>query len=140
MAFNLSMLHKNKTISSTVGLFLVLYGGMAKPTLPKFVKELFGNPVFRVAILALIMYRGNKDPQLSLMLSVGFIMIMNQLNEDKIKEKFLPIGYLKMEKDDNVNYTLLKAAGSIMSIVNIMLFFLNAKRYLSGEDDSGDYD
>ena len=39
------------------------------------------------------MYHGNKDPQLSIMLSVGFTMVMNKLNEEKIKEEFIPVEY-----------------------------------------------
>ena len=100
MAFELSMLHKNKNISSIVGLFLVLYGGLAKPKLPRFIRNLFENLIFRVIILALIMYRGNKDPQLSIMLSVGFTMVMNKLNEEKIKEEFIPVEFEDKVNDD----------------------------------------
>jgi len=99
MTFDLSVLHKNKTVSSVVGLFLVLYGGLAKPKLPGFIRSMFENPVFRVVILALIMYRGNKDPQLSLMLSVAFVMIMNKLNEEKIKEEFIDLNNLNQANE-----------------------------------------
>ena len=99
MTFDLSVLHKNKTVSSVVGLFLVLYGGLAKPKLPGFIRSMFENPVFRVVILALIMYRGNKDPQLSLMLSVGFVMVMNKLNEEKIKEEFIDMNNINQARE-----------------------------------------
>lgn len=91
MSFDLSILNKNLVVSSIIGLILSLYGSLARPKLPSFIKSLFDTPVFRVFILALIMYRGNKDPQLSLMLSVGFVLVMNQLNEEKIKEEFMDI-------------------------------------------------
>ena len=45
MAFE-DTLHKNKNISSIVGLFLVLYGGLAKPKLPRFIRNLFENQFF----------------------------------------------------------------------------------------------
>ena len=115
MTFDLSVLHKNKTVSSVVGLFLVLYGCLSGPKLPGFIRSMFENPVFRVVILALIMYRGNKDPQLSLMLSVGFIMVMNQLNEEKIKENFDPMEFKsKADKKIGFEHSSLVVLGGII--------------------------
>lgn len=106
---DLSILHKNKMVSSVVSLFLVLYAGMAKPKLPVFIKNAFENPMFRVAILSLVVYRGNKNPTEALMIAVAFTVTMNALNEQKTKEsfadivnneKFLPIPGLKYEEED----------------------------------------
>lgn len=109
MVMDLSILHKNKMVSSVVSLFLVLYAGMAKPKLPKFIKNAFENPMFRVAVLSLVVYRGNKNPTEALMIAVAFTVTMNALNEQKTKEsfadivnneKFLPIPGLQYEEED----------------------------------------
>ena len=91
MSIDLSIINKNLLLSSIIGLILSMYGSLAAPKLPGFIRSLFDSPIFRVFILALIMYRGNKDPQLSLILSVGFVLVMNQLNEEKIKEEFMNV-------------------------------------------------
>jgi hypothetical protein len=134
MAFDLSMLNKNKYISSVVGLFLVLYGGLAKPKLPGFIRSMFENPVFRVVILALIMYRGNKDPQISLMLSVGFVMVMNQLNQEKIKEEFNDKFWEKKASvDKRIGFDLSIIAAAIGSI--LLAYLGNKFVFGGGEDD-----
>jgi len=140
MTFDLSVLHKNKTVSSVVGLFLVLYGGLAKPKLPRFIRSMFENPVFRVVILALIMYRGNKDPQLSLMLSVGFVMVMNKLNEEKIKEEFLPDQVWETKKwvDDTAGSKY--ASISLAAGTFILILVGIASLFGGGGEDGDDYD
>ena len=45
---------QNPYVSAGLTLFLVLYGGMAKPDLPDFVMDLFDNAIFRVLVLFLI--------------------------------------------------------------------------------------
>lgn len=137
MAFELSMLHKNKNISSIVGLFLVLYGGLAKPKLPRFIRNLFENPIFRVIILALIMYRGNKDPQLSIMLSVGFTMVMNKLNEEKIKEEFIPVEF-EDKVNELVGYNATKHLYTLVGSVFAGLLFIVIGMF-SGSGESEEY-
>ena len=84
---SLRFVNSNVYASTIIGLFLVLYGGLAKPKLPSFIRNLFNNPIFRVLILALIMYRGNKNPQLSIMLAVAFVITLNLVSEQETIEK-----------------------------------------------------
>ena len=84
----LSTVDNNVYISSILSLFVVLYGALARPQLPSFIGKLFKNAIFRVLFLALIMYRGNKDPQLSIMLAVAFTITMNLVAEQETRENF----------------------------------------------------
>jgi hypothetical protein len=78
----------NKFFITIVSLFLTLYAGFAGPKLPNFIRKLFKNEIFRVAILTLIVYKGNKDPRLSLILAISFTLTMNYIREIELKEKF----------------------------------------------------
>ena len=84
----MSTLFKNKYSSVLITMFLVLYSGLAAPKLPNFIMKLFEHPIFRVLILSLIVYNGNKDPQLSIMIAVGFTVTMNILSKQKFFEGF----------------------------------------------------
>tara|TARA_E500000178_G_C16998013_1_gene744210 strand:+ start:204 stop:950 length:747 start_codon:yes stop_codon:yes gene_type:complete len=92
--------YKNTLAPFTI-MFLVFYGGLASPKLPKLIKNLFMLPIFRIFILSLIVYKGNKNPTLSLVVAIGFVLIMdklkkeetfsntiNHINKQKIKEEF----------------------------------------------------
>ncbi len=84
----LEPLNESPTLFAFVSMFLVLYGGLAKPKLPYVIRQLFENALFRVGILFLILWRSNKNTSMSIMLSIGFIITMQMLNEEKNKEKF----------------------------------------------------
>ena len=83
---NLGWIHENKYVLPVISLFLGMYAALARPKLPKFVAKLFENPIFRLVIISYIMYRGNKDPQLSLMIALAFLVTMHMLNKQYIKE------------------------------------------------------
>ena len=118
---DLSILHKNKTVESALNLFLVLYAGLAKPKLPDFIKSAFENPMFKVAILSLIVYRANKNPTQSILISVAFTMTMNYLNEQKIKEQF--VGPLKIKDDDTKIVKNGKIGVSILLVIVVLAIF-----------------
>jgi len=83
----LNTVSNNVYISTALGAFLVVYGGLAGPKLPSFIKNLFKNPIFKVLVLAYIMYRGNKNPQLSIMIAVAFTVTLNLISEQETKEQ-----------------------------------------------------
>jgi hypothetical protein len=85
---NLDVLLDNTYVSTFITLFLAMYAGLAKPTLPSFISNLFQNQLFRIAILALIAYRGNRNPQLSIMAAVAFTVTLNKLAEQNQQEAF----------------------------------------------------
>ena len=84
----LEMIYQNKYTSSILGLFLVLYGGLAAPKLPSIIQKLFDNKIFRIIILSLIVYTSQKDTRISIMLAVVFIMSIDLLRNKKMFENF----------------------------------------------------
>lgn len=69
-------------------MFSLMYAVQIRPSLPPFVMNLFQNPFFRVIVLFLVVVRGQKDPQFSLVVAISFVMVMNIVNECVLKEKF----------------------------------------------------
>jgi hypothetical protein len=84
----LSSIFSNKYASSAITLFLVLYGGLAAPKLPKFMIKLFENPIFRIVLLSLIVYNGNRDPKFAIMIGVAFTVTLNMISNQKFLEGF----------------------------------------------------
>ena len=84
----MDFLHTNPYVKGALTLFLIMYASMARPELPPVVKKLFENPIFRLAILALIVYNGNQNPEVSIITALFFILSMNQLSELELKEGF----------------------------------------------------
>jgi hypothetical protein len=83
---NLGWIHTNKYVLPVLSLFLGVYVALARPTLPNFVVKLFENPVFRLVMISYIIYRGNKDPQLSLMIASAFLITMHMINKQKVEK------------------------------------------------------
>ena len=84
----LSSIFKNKYSSTIVTIFLIAYASLARPKLPNFITNLFENPIFRVFLLSLIVYRGNKNPKLSILIAMGFVVTMNIISKQKIFDNF----------------------------------------------------
>ena len=69
-----------------IGLFLILYVPFARPKLPKFVENLFENPLFRILIYAYIIYRANHNPMQALVISCVFMFTIMMINQKNVKE------------------------------------------------------
>jgi len=81
-------LFENKYFLAVFSILMFMYAAQIRQPLPKFMMDLFQNPIFRVGILFLVLVRGYKDPQFSLIVSVAFVLIMNTVNEQLFKETF----------------------------------------------------
>lgn len=80
----LSVLHSNPYVSGSVGLFLVLYAGMAAPKLPAQIAGLFENSLFKLLILSMVLVVRNYNPTLAILVAVGFVISMNTLSNYRI--------------------------------------------------------
>tara|TARA_B100000575_G_scaffold268513_2_gene247486 strand:- start:276 stop:539 length:264 start_codon:yes stop_codon:yes gene_type:complete len=72
--------NKQTILSVMVSLYISLFGGMAAPPLPSQISNLFNNQYFSMGIIALIAYGANSDVNMSVIASVLFYNIINQLN------------------------------------------------------------
>ncbi len=69
-------------------IFMTLYGTSKGFKLPIYMKNLIGNPFFRVFILSLIIYKRRSNPTMALFMSISFTLGMDILNKHSITEKF----------------------------------------------------
>ena len=79
---------ENKYIGTAVGLFLVLYIQVLKPTPPPFVKNLFKNNLFKAVFIFLLAYLSDKNIHVSLIISVLFIIYSNSIAQEEVLERF----------------------------------------------------
>ena len=70
----LDIFSDNAYISTFIILFFISYGGFigtgGKP--PKFIIDLFSNPIARILLLSIVAYQVNHDIQISLVMAVAF--------------------------------------------------------------------
>jgi len=72
---------ENKYIFAILIIFTIAYASAFAPQLPESVLSLFQNTVVRLLFIFLIAYTANKNPTLSLMIAVAFLVTMNSLVE-----------------------------------------------------------
>lgn len=76
---------------------LVLYGALAAPHLPKQVLKWFDFVPFKIFVLFLIVWTGNHDPALSILIATAFFVSMNVLAGKKAFESFRDGQYYDQE-------------------------------------------
>ncbi len=72
---------ENKKVAIVVKLFLILYAATVAPKLPNFMVKLLKNPFVKLFVLFMIVFTGIKDPVMSLLIAVGFVISMMTLNK-----------------------------------------------------------
>jgi hypothetical protein len=81
----LKPLKSNDIGMSLLKLSLVLYGGLAAPSLPPQFKQLFDNPVVKTSIFFLILYVNQKDPRTALISIMAFMTSIRFLNKKTLE-------------------------------------------------------
>jgi hypothetical protein len=82
---NLGWIHNSPYVLPIISLFLGMYVALARPKLPSYIQKLFENPVFRLVVIAYILYRGNQDPLTSLMIAAAFLITIHMINKQKVE-------------------------------------------------------
>ena len=88
---NFDQLMLNPYFSTIITIILSVYAVLASPKLPSYFKKLFDNSIFKILIISFIGYRANKNPQLSLLVAICFVVTLNFLSEQENKEAFSQI-------------------------------------------------
>lgn len=78
----------NPYFATIITIILTVYAVLASPKLPNFLKKLFDNTIFKIIIISFIAYRANKNPQLSILIAICFVITLNYLAEKETKETF----------------------------------------------------
>jgi len=72
------------------GLLIVVYALLVTSRLPKFVNRLFGNPIFRIMVIALIVYHVDARPCCdatgALLIFVSLMLILLWIYKEKNEE------------------------------------------------------
>ena len=91
---------QNSYLVAALTIFVILYGTMAAPRLPKFIADLFDNALFRLFVLFLIAYLSVKNITVSIIVAVVFTLVLNFLNEQRMMEGFAS-GMAEGQKEDS---------------------------------------
>ncbi len=110
---NLGWVHENKYVLPVLSLILGLYAALARPKLPKFIEKLFENPIFRLVMISYIIYRGNNDPQLAVMIAATFLITIHMINKRKVNE-ITSKEYKKLELENFTNANLPKCTSNLI--------------------------
>ena len=78
----------NVATVSLVTIFLAMYGPRLSPKLPRQVRQLFNMPLFRGLVIFLILFLANRNLRLSLLITVLFLVTMNQVQYLNTMENF----------------------------------------------------
>ena len=83
---NIKSILENPIIYAVLILFIGIYGPRLSPKLPKVARDLFDNVIFRLVILTLVLYMTNKNLQMALLISIGFMLITSLTNSMQMEE------------------------------------------------------
>ena len=79
----------NQYVVIALAMFVAFYAEKARVELPPTIKKLFSSDIFRVLFLSsMLVYKFNKAPQVSVVVSIVFLLTMHYLNQDRIIESF----------------------------------------------------
>lgn len=74
-------------IRTFIVLFVMAYAVVIAPTVPPRVNRLFGNSVFKAAFFVLVVLLAHKDPQLALLVGLGFVFTVQALRGGNIARR-----------------------------------------------------
>ena len=82
-------LFKSPIMYGLLAVTLGVYGPRLHPILPKPIVDLFNNDIFRLIIILTIAYLSSKDLQLSLIVTIAFLLIISLTHSYDVEEKFM---------------------------------------------------
>ncbi len=97
----LEKISSNQYLSSFIVLFFVVYGSAigsgGKP--PKFIIDIFKNPIARIIMLILVAFIANRNIQVSVVMGIAFYLTQQFIFKQEMNEKFY-----SLEKFQNMYY------------------------------------
>ena len=85
----LKSIYSNKVASAVIGLFLVLYAGLAAPKLPRSISKLFGNKVIKIVILFFVAYMSSRNTSISIIAAVALAVSIQTLSRHESTKKVI---------------------------------------------------
>tara|TARA_B110000967_G_C18864431_1_gene551908 strand:+ start:602 stop:1192 length:591 start_codon:yes stop_codon:yes gene_type:complete len=136
----------NKFVLLIIALFIGLYGPRLSPRLPRYVRMLFNNALFRLLVLVLIIFLTNKNLEMALIISICFLLVMNLVNSLDVEEHFVKkfaenyseYGHVHMEKFEGDSQVDDKSAQASAQTSEQALKNLGQINYEQGYSAGGD--
>jgi hypothetical protein len=95
----------NKYVKTGITIMLGLYAALLGPELPKSVRDLFENSIFKMVVLFFVVVRGNKDPQMALMIAIAYVLTLEYLQKQDVISGFASVSLLEnMENNDSLPF------------------------------------
>jgi len=87
----LENVYNNKVANAVIGLFLVLYAGLAAPKLPKSIAKIFGNKIVKLVILFLVAFMASKNTSVAIIAAVALTISLQTLSYHETSNKLQKI-------------------------------------------------
>jgi hypothetical protein len=81
----------NSYISYVIIICLSLYICLLRYKIHPFIINLFKNTIFKIFILFVIVYEGNKDPTLAIIIAIAYVLTLDYIYLNSVKETFVVI-------------------------------------------------
>ena len=104
---SLKELVENEYFLGMLALVAMLYSGLSKPVLPKWISQLFKNDIFRVVFIALIaMIPAKQSPHVAIIIAIIFIMTLNFVFQEETREKItMAENFMSISNDTTIKTT-----------------------------------
>ncbi len=84
----LNTLMENPLVIGLISIAVTVYGPRLSPKLPTFITNAFNSSLFRFGVLLIIIFIGNRDIRVSMVLAILFMILLSIVNHQNIKEDF----------------------------------------------------
>lgn len=84
----LNTLMENPLVIGLISIAVTVYGPRLSPKLPAFITNAFNSSLFRFGVLLIIIFIGNRDIRVSMVLAILFMILLSIVNHQNIKEDF----------------------------------------------------
>jgi len=84
----LNTLMDNPLVIGLIAIAVTVYGPRLSPKLPAFITNAFNSSLFRFGVLLLIVFIGNRDIRVSMVLAILFMILLSVVNHQNLKEDF----------------------------------------------------
>ena len=83
----------NDYVSTIMAIVLVVYAlTLSRMPLPNYIRNLFGNSIFRILILTLLLIINfDKSPSVSIIIAIVFVLTLDYINQIEEQENFMYI-------------------------------------------------
>ena len=86
--FNFKQIYDNNFCESIIIVFIILYIALLKPNLSNNIKNLFNNTIFKIVLLFFIIYIGNINSHIAILLALSFVLTLDCIHVMDSKEAF----------------------------------------------------